>query len=94
MYVMAHIDLPQEFLDHISQVLQQLQQALPEIKTEVLILALFLPFLLLVFLLEFLHFFGLPLLLFVSLFSPFTWILVILHDIIRVIIKQHIVIIV
>lgn len=35
MYVMAHIDLPQEFLDHISQVLQQLQQALPEIKTEV-----------------------------------------------------------
>ena len=35
MYVMAHIDLPQEFLNHISQVLQQLQQALPEIKTEV-----------------------------------------------------------
>ncbi|ENV47975.1 hypothetical protein P255_01556 [Acinetobacter brisouii CIP 110357] len=32
---MAHIDLPQEFLERIGYVLQQLQQALPEVKTEV-----------------------------------------------------------
>jgi uncharacterized protein YdhG (YjbR/CyaY superfamily) len=32
---MAHIDLPQEFLERIGYVLQQLQQTLPEVKTEV-----------------------------------------------------------